>query len=182
MGEPYSGVDLAVLVLLALAAVRGLARGLVREAFSFAGLAAAILAVLRLGDPATAWLAARAGDALPEAIVRAIAWVTLVVLAFVAVAAVQRLVRRSVEAVGLRLVDRVAGGLVGTAEGALVAALLLSGARLALGDDHALLASSRALPVLDAAREQLAPAPPAVDGHEPPRDVAAPAAPARRER
>ena len=168
-----ASLDGVVLTILGMAVARGLWRGLVREAFSMAALATAAFVVWRFEAPASAWLAAFAGDALPEMAARALAAVGLAVAAFGVVALLQRVVRRSVAAVGLGLLDRVGGGAVGALEGALVVWLLLSGARLALGEDHALLAGSRSVEVLETVRAQISPS----GAHA--RDVAAPAPPVR---
>jgi uncharacterized membrane protein required for colicin V production len=62
-----------------------------------------------------------------------------------------RVIRRGVRAVGLGFADRVGGALLGTAEGVLVVALLLTFVTGYLGRDHPALADTRTL----AAMEQL---------------------------
>jgi len=96
------------------------------------------------------------------------------VAAVLAVAALaRRWGRRGAAAAGLTWADRLGGGALGAAEGALVAALLLLGAGWILGRSHPLLEESRSVAVLErlqtAVRDAEAPLPP----------VAAPAAPRR---
>jgi membrane protein required for colicin V production len=162
-----ASVDLVVLTILGMAVARGLFRGLVREAFSLAALAAAVFVVWRFEARAAAAIAAFAGEAIPEVAARAAAVVGLAVSTFVAATLLQRLVRRSVDAVGLGLLDRLAGGAAGAVEGALVVWLLVSGARFLLGPDHALLTGARSVEIVEIAEARLSPAPVA-------RDVAAP--------
>jgi hypothetical protein len=58
-----SAIDIALVVLLLLCALRGSWRGLFREAFGFAALIGGLLAALRGAEPAAAWL----GTVLPVA-------------------------------------------------------------------------------------------------------------------
>jgi len=152
-----SGIDVAVLSILSIAAGRGLWLGLVREAFSLAGLGAASFAVWRFGDAAAEALAPRIGDGLPPAAVHALAVAGLGLGILLVVALAGRIVRRGVRFAGLGLADRVAGGCLGALEGALVAALLLGGMTLALDPGHPWLAQSQAVAVFERLRESLAP-------------------------
>ena len=80
-----------------------------------------------------------------------VAGALLVVLTIAVVTSIGRTVRRGVRAVGLGFADRVGGALLGTAEGVLVVALLLTLVTGYLGRDHPALANTRTL----AAMEQL---------------------------
>lgn len=166
MGEIRS-VDLVVAAILGVAALRGLFLGLIREVFSLGALAAACVAV-RLGvAPFGAWLERLTGDELGSAA----PWVAGALLAAGAIAAVAfagRLVARGARAAGLGWADRAGGAVLGTAEGALVAAVLLLVASTVLGRSHALLAGSRSLGALERV-ERLA-----AERAREPTDVAAP--------
>lgn len=176
-GGPLPGIDVAAALVLALAIGRGLWLGLVREAFSLAGLGAAAFAVWRFGDAANEALAARVGGALPGAAVHAIATAGLGLAVVLAAALVGRAVRRTVRFAGLGLADRIAGGCLGAAEGAIVVALVVGGVTFVLGRDHPWLASSNAVAAYERLREY-APAESTPAGGA--RDVASPAArPAR---
>jgi uncharacterized membrane protein required for colicin V production len=149
--EALSRLDWAVLALLALAALRGLAIGVVREAFSLGALGAAIVAVRVLGEPAGHWLARALGlGELPALI---LAGAALAAAGVTGVALIGGVVRRGLHAAGLGLWDRLAGGLLGAAEGALAAALLVLGGTFALGHDHPLLADSRSVEAFEQLQE-----------------------------
>jgi uncharacterized membrane protein required for colicin V production len=150
-----SPVDVAASALLGVAVLRGLAIGMVREAFSVAALAAACVAV-RLGtDPAAAWLEANALPGLGPLGARILAGAAVGIGAALAVGLTGRVVRRGLHAVGLGLPDRLAGAAIGAAEGALVVAVALLLAIALLGRAHPLLAHSRALAAFERA-ERLA--------------------------
>ena len=167
-----TAIDAVVITILALGAARGLTIGLVREAFSLAGVAAAVFAVWRFADAAAAALAPHLGNALPPAAVHALAVAGLGFGTLLAVALIGRVVRRSVQLVGLGLLDRLAGGCLGALEGALVGALLLGGASFVLGPAHPWLAQSQAVAVFERARASFG----SGGGQPAPaRDVAAPA-------
>lgn len=166
-----SGLDGFLATILALAIARGLWRGLVREAFSLAALGALAFVLWRFEAPIADWFRMLSADALPPIGARALAGVSLALGVFTAIAFLQRIVRRSLAAVGLGLFDRLAGGAAGALEGALVAWLVVAGARFALGADHALLAGTRALEIVSRVEATLPPAP----ASRAARDVAAPA-------
>jgi membrane protein required for colicin V production len=138
-----SPFDLVALALVALAALRGLWIGVVREAFSLLALAAACVAVRLWLGPAEAWVAAHAPFAVGPVAARVAAGALLALGALVAVALVGRVVRRGVHAAGLGFADRLGGGLLGAAEGGVVVALLVVLLAGALGRGHPLLAESR---------------------------------------
>jgi membrane protein required for colicin V production len=170
-------IDVVVISILGLAAARGLMIGLVREAFSLVGVAAAVFASWQFGDAAAAALSAKLADTLPPAAIHALAVAGLGFGTLLAVAVVGRIVRRSVQFVGLGLVDRLAGALLGALEGALVASLLIGGATLLLDRGHPWLAGSEVVAVFERGRERLSAE---TARRAPTRDVAAPAArPAR---
>lgn len=149
------GIDVAAALVLALAIGRGLWLGLVREAFSLAGLVAAAFAVWRFGDAASRALAARVGDALPPAAIHAIATASVGLAVVLAAALAGRAVRRTLRFAGLGLADRVAGGCLGAAEGAIVLALVIGGLTFVLGQGHPWLASSYAVAAFDRLRERI---------------------------
>jgi len=145
-------VDAIALAIVALAAARGVWNGLVREAFSLAGIAAACVAVRFGVGPVAPWLAEHAPFSLSPFGAKLAAGVLLGVGALAAVSLAGRLLRSGARAAGLGLVDRVGGAALGAAEGALVVAigLLLTGMALPAG--HPALARSRAVAIYDEAR------------------------------
>jgi len=148
-------IDLVVAAIVATAVLRGLWLGLIREAFSIAALAGAVIAVRLFADPAGAWLAAEAaamGYALGDWTARIAAAVLLVVVVLAGVGIAGRMIRRGARAVGLGFADRLGGGVLGAAEGLLVAGLVVALTAALLGRDHPALDDSQALAALDQAR------------------------------
>lgn len=141
--------DVVLLALMGLAALRGLWIGLTRELLSLAALAGLCIA-LRVGfGPVSDWLEIRAG--LGSVVAGVAAVLLLLVAGLLAVGLVRAILRRALDASGLGFWDRLLGGLLGTAEGALVAALLVLLAAATLGREHPLLADSRALAAFERA-------------------------------
>jgi membrane protein required for colicin V production len=161
-------LDVVVLALLAVAALRGLFHGLVRELFSLAGLVGAVWVARALGDSGTAALAPHL-PGFPPAVVRGIAMAGIGIGVLFVVAIVRSLARRGAQAAGLGLVDRLGGGVLGAAEGVVVAALLLAALLAIAGRDSGFLARSRSLAAYDALEARLR-----ASQRPTPHDVAAP--------
>lgn len=159
---------MAALAVLLGALLRGLSIGMVREAFSVAALAAACVAVHFGTAPAAAWLLENADPDLGPLGARVLAGFGIGLAALLAVGLLGHLVQRSVRFVGLGFADRLAGGAIGFAEGALVVGVLLFGAVTLVGRSHPLLADSRVLAAFERA-ERIARGEPVAG-----RDVAAP--------
>jgi len=136
-------IDVVVLAVLVLALLRGLWIGVVREAFSLAALAAAIFAFRALRGPVAEEIAMRTQwDSL---VAEAAAGGAVVIGALLFVTIVGAIVRRLVSTAGLSFVDRIGGGAIGLAEGALLVGLALFGATEILGPKDPLLAGSRSV-------------------------------------
>jgi len=140
-----NAVDWVAVGVLVLALVRGITIGMVREAFSVAALAGACLAVRFGTEPAALWLETNADPGLGPLGARVLAGVAVGLATAVVVATIGRLVRRGVHAAGLGAADRMAGGVIGAAEGALVVGLGLLALMTLLGLEHPLIAESRTL-------------------------------------
>lgn len=159
-------IDLLALSVLGIAVLRGFFLGLIREAFSLAAIVAAWLAVRLFSAPAGAELQAATDGRVGDLAAPWIAGVGVAIAAAVAVALVGRVVRTGARAVGLGLLDRAGGALLGAAEGSLVIAVLLVLGTTLLGRDHPLFQDTRALAAFERAE--------AVAGGARPTDVAAP--------
>lgn len=165
-----SPLDVAACLLLGVAVLRGLAIGMVREAFSVAALAAACIAVRFGSGPASEWLLANALPGLGPLGARILAGAAIGLAAALSVGICGRIVRRGVEAAGLGMADRLAGGAIGAAEGALVIAIALLVGVTLVGRDHPLLARSRTLAAFEQAeRFARGGGLPAIDVAAPPR-------------
>ena len=114
-----------------------------REVVSLAALGSACIAVRVFSTPAGDWLAEAAN--IDPVAATVLAGVGIGVGALTIVAIIGRVARRGVHAAGLGAIDRLAGGALGTAEGTLIAALLLLAAVFTLGRDDPLIADSRSL-------------------------------------
>lgn len=147
-------IDRVALGVVALAVVRGLWIGLLREAFSIGAVAAAFVAVRLWTTPAAVWLMGSAPFGLELSPRQAsIAGGLLVGLgAMFVVVAVGGFVRKRVHATSLGILDRLLGGALGGAEGALVVGLALIGFTAFVGSDHEVLSGSRSIELLAQAR------------------------------
>jgi len=148
VGELRS-VDFVVGAILGVAALRGLFRGLSREAISIAALAAACVVVRLFAAPTAAWLV-EVSDGQVGPI--AAPWVTGILLAVATLAAgamLAKVVRGGARAVGLGWADHAGGAVLGAAEGVLVAVVLLLVATSVLGRDHGFVDGSRSLAALE---------------------------------
>jgi membrane protein required for colicin V production len=163
-------VDIVVMAILGIAALRGLFRGLIREAFSIAALAGACLTVKLFAMPLAAWLETATGGEIGGGAAPWLSGAILAVgtMAFVVIAG--RFLRRGSRWAGLGWADRAGGAVLGAAEGGLVVVILLVMAALLLGRDHPALADSRSFAALERV-EQLAKQPPqrTADVAAPPR-------------
>ncbi len=148
-------------VLLALAAwsvVRGLLHGAIQELFALAGAAAALLLAEWNYAPIALWLAS---EGLAHGLVTNVVAFLLVALAVFACAMLLgRLVRMAAHLIGLGLVDRLAGGLLGLARAAVLGILLLTALSAFLPPQPWLLRSRLAPPLARLARSLAPLAPP----------------------
>jgi uncharacterized membrane protein required for colicin V production len=156
--------------ILGLALLRGLAIGAIREAFSLASVAAAVVMVRLFTTPIAAWLLEVTELDLGSLGARIAGGGLVAVATMATMAGIGRMLRRGARVMGLGIVDRLAGGALGAAEGVLVSAILLLALSAVLGANHPTLARSRSLAALgalertalpdDPAEEQVASPPP----------------------
>lgn len=150
---PLDGIVLTV-ILAALA--RGLFIGLVREGFSMAALAAAVLVTRATAGDAGVWLNERTDGQIGEL---AAPWIAGALIAFTTAAGmglIGRLARKGVRLAGLSWFDRVGGGALGLAEGTLVSILVVLGAVWIVGREHPGVAESRSLAAYDTVQAAVA--------------------------
>lgn len=149
-------VDLLALTVLSLAVLRGFFLGLIREAFSLAAIGAACFAVRWFAGPAANELEAATGGRVGELMAPWIAGAGVAIAAALTVALIGRVLRRGARAVGLGLLDRAGGALLGAAEGSLVIAVLLVLGTTLLGRDHPLFEKTRTLAAFERAESVVA--------------------------
>jgi len=119
-------VDAASLALFGVAALRGLFRGAMREAFTLAAVAAAFICVWIFAGTVAAWLLSLWPDDLSQTLAHILAGVALALTALLAVSALGRKLRNGMHAMGLGALDRIFGGCLGAAEGALLWAVAMT--------------------------------------------------------
>jgi membrane protein required for colicin V production len=150
MGEmAFAPLDFVCLVVLAIAFVRGVMRGLLRETFSIASLAAACLMVMVFYGDAAEWLLRVTQGRIGEISAPWIGGALLGIVTIGVITLLGRVVRRGAKFAGLGWADRTGGALLGTAEGVLVGAVIVSLLGYAIGRDHPLLVQSRSLEALE---------------------------------
>lgn len=154
MGD-IATLDTIVLLVLAIAIARGFWIGLIREGFSIAALGGGLMAI-RYGLEPLAGVIERAtgGDFGPTAS----SWIAGIGIGLVTVAVIGlagKFLRRGAHAVGLGWADRIAGGVIGGAEGALAAGVILVLALWTAGPDSPLVEESRSMEVLDELQDYL---------------------------
>jgi len=149
-------LDGLVLGILTITIVRGIWIGLIREGFSIAALGGGLLAV-RYGTPPAAEFIENLsrGDVGPTAAI----WISgaaIGISVVLAIGAFGKLLRRGAHSVGLGLADRVAGGLVGAAEGALIAGVILVATTWLLESNDPIIEESKSIEVLEGLQEYVA--------------------------
>lgn len=155
-GESHlTSLDGVVLAILIVAVARGIFIGLVRESFSIAALAAAVIAIRYGTDPAAAWLQSFSGSTLSPQIALWASGAVIAVITVIGVAMIGRVIRKGLQMAGLSWADRVGGAAIGASEGLIVVMLLLLGATWAFGRDHPVIAQSRSLEAYDKVRAYL---------------------------
>jgi membrane protein required for colicin V production len=162
-------VDFVVIAILGIATVRGLFRGLVREALSVGALVGACFAVVYLSDRASEWIHHLTDGEIGPSIAPWVAGIAVAVGTLFAAALLARMVRGGARAAGLGWVDHAGGAALGVAEGVLLSAILVQVASSSLGPYHPFLSGSKTLAAFEeiervAARDDLldvaAPPPP----------------------
>jgi len=145
----FAPLDLVCLVILAIAVGRGVLRGLLREAFSIASLAAACLVVMLFYGDAAEWLLRVTQGRIGEIGAPWVGGALLGIITIGVITLIGRLMRRGAKFAGLGWADRAGGAVLGTAEGVLVGAVIVSLLGYAIGRDHPVLVQSRSLEALE---------------------------------
>jgi membrane protein required for colicin V production len=148
VGEIRS-VDLVVAAILGIALLRGVFLGLIREAFSIGALGGAVVVVRLFTAPTAEWLVERTNGEVDPNAAPWIAGAALAIATVAGVAIIGRLLQRGARAAGLGWADRAGGAVLGSAEGLLVAGLLLVILSTVIGRDHPFVADSRSISALE---------------------------------
>lgn len=145
-------LDLVTLGVVGLACLRGLWIGLIREGLSLATVGFATIVTRLYVTPVSDWLTVKTAGELTGRTALWIAGVLLVVATVAVLAVVGRLLRRSAEAVGLGWADRVGGGALGAAEGAIVSSILVVIALWLVGPNHVSTRGARSVELVEKVR------------------------------
>lgn len=138
-------IDMIVVTVLFIAILRGVWIGLIREGSSLAAIGVATL-VTRLGvEPLASRLTGWTGGEITGKTALWIAGVVLVVTTILLLGFLARLIRRGAAAAGLGWADRLGGGALGAAEGAIVSIILVMLALWLVGPDHATTEGARSI-------------------------------------
>ena len=154
MGEESSltSLDGIILTILILAMARGIFIGLVRESFSIAALAAAVLAARYGTDWAGDGLHRLLPDLLSPEVAYWIAGSLIAIATALTVAMTGRVIRKGVHFAGLGWADRIGGAALGTSEGLIISVLIVVGATWLLGQDDPIIERSRSLEAYEVVR------------------------------
>ena len=151
--ETLTLLDGIVLVILLLGITRGIFIGMVRETFSMAGLAAAVLAA-RYGIPTVSGaIEGISQGAIGPSLAPWLAGTLLAIGAVSIATLISRLVQRGIRAAGLTWLDRTGGAALGAVEGLLVGLLVVLGATFVIGREHPSIDGSRSLALYDTAQK-----------------------------
>jgi len=142
-------LDMIVLTVLFIAVVRGIWIGLIREGSSLAAIGVATIVTRLFIDPFAVQLTEWTGGEITGKTAVWIAGVLLVVATILVLGVVARLLRRGAEAAGLGWADRLGGGALGAAEGAIVAAVVVTIAIWLVGPNHTTTDGARSIDLVE---------------------------------
>lgn len=153
MGDAsFTLLDGAILLVLFVALLRGFFIGLIRESFSIAALAGAVLVTRATTAPAAELLQQWTDGEIGPALAPWLAGTAIAIATVAVIALLGRVLRRGARLAGLRWADRVGGAALGAAEGAVIAMVIVLGATWTVGRTHPQVAESRSLEAYDVVR------------------------------
>jgi len=148
-GSDLPLIDMIVLSVLFVAVVRGIWIGLIREGSSLAAIGIATIVTRLLVDPFAIQLTQWTGGEITGKTAIWIAGVLLVVATFLILGFAARLLRRGAEAAGLGWADRLGGGALGVAEGAIISAVIVTITLWLVGPNHTATEGARSIELVE---------------------------------
>jgi membrane protein required for colicin V production len=142
-------LDIAAVAIILAATLRGLFIGLIREGFSLAALGSAYMAVQLFTPTASVWVEEVSNGDIGAGVSPWVAGAGLAIGTVIVIVVLGRLLQRTLHAAGLGWADRFAGGMLGAAEGVLVAGILVMLGGEVLGRDHAAFSETTVLATLE---------------------------------
>lgn len=131
-----TAIDVAVVAVMLLAITRGMFIGMIRESFSVAAVGAVVIGAVYGAGPAGVWLDNATAGEIGGTAAKVLGGVGAGILSGIVVGTAGRYIRRGARIVGLGMVDRAGGAVVGAAEGAVIAVIMLAGASRMFGPEH----------------------------------------------
>ncbi len=154
--EDISTLDGIVLAVFAIATARGIYIGLIREGFSIAALGGGLIAIRYGLEPGAHIVRQATSDAVGATASLWIAGIAIGLFVVVCIGAAGKLLRRGARSVGLGFADRLGGAVVGAAEGALAAVVILVGTTWVAGASSTVITESKSIEVLEQLQTYLA--------------------------
>jgi len=149
VGQDLPLIDMLVLTILAIAIGRGLWIGLIREGLSLVSIAMATVVTRLAAEPLAQQLTSWSGGDVAGKTAVWIAGVILVVVTILTVGATSRFLRRGAQFAGLGWADRLGGGALGAAEGAVVSAIVIVIALWLVGSSHPAVEGARSVALVE---------------------------------
>jgi membrane protein required for colicin V production len=150
-----TALDSVALGIFAIAVVRGVFIGLIREGFSIAALGGGLVSMRYAIEPVASVIRQVAGG-VGETASHWIAGAAIGIAVVAVIGVVGKKLRRGAQAVGLGWADRIAGGVIGAVEGTLVAAVIVVAVTWVAGADSPIITESRSVEFLEELQTYLA--------------------------
>lgn len=147
--DSITTLDAAAITIIVLGMARGAYIGMIRESLSIASLAVACIAVRFGRIPVAEWITSVTHGEIGDAIAPWIAGTFLVVFTITVIGLLGRALKRGVQVVGLGWADRLGGTALGTAEGGLIAALLVTLVMFILSAEHPVIRKSQSVEAVE---------------------------------
>ena len=154
--DEITSLDGLVAMVLLVAVGRGAYIGVIRESFSIATVGACFIA-LRYGNAEAAeWLSKLSGGEISSGLAPFLTGAVILLGTAGLVGFLGNTVKRGAKAAGLGWIDRIGGGALGLAEGALVATLVVLGMSVLLGHDHKTIRRSHSVEAVEYLQQYVA--------------------------
>jgi len=152
-GDSTSLIDGVVMAVLLLAFARGAWIGMIRESFSIAAVGVSCIALRYANPPAARALNELTGGEIGTGAAPFLTGAFILFATIALIGYLGRFLKRGAQNAGLGWADRLGGGAVGLAEGALVSTLIVMAATFLLGRDHDSIKRARSVAAVDSLQE-----------------------------
>jgi uncharacterized membrane protein required for colicin V production len=149
-------IDMIVLTIVSLAVMRGVWIGLIREGLSLAAIGACTIVTRLFVNPVSIQLTELTGGELTGKTSAWIAGALLVMATIVVGGIIARVLKRGAQFAGLGWADRLGGGALGLAEGAIIAAIIVLISLWLVGPDHPATDGARSVELVEDFKSALA--------------------------